>query len=90
MFILLGSKRGVVQDKGNSLKLLQRAEVLAFTIVLLCCVTSKVYSPVSKGCSVAQLVSAKCFGMLTKHPWCFHFVEISNVTLVLNIMSMGE
>lgn len=35
-----GMKGGVVQDRGNSVKQLQRSEILAFTILLLCSVTS--------------------------------------------------
>lgn len=35
-----GIKGGVVQDRGNSVKQLQRSEILAFTILSLCSVTS--------------------------------------------------
>lgn len=76
-----GINREVVQHRRNCLKQLQRSEILAFTIILLCSVTSWCLglSPVSRVCCVAQLMSAYHFRTLAKHPWCLHFVEINYV-----------
>lgn len=54
-----GADGGVIQDRGNSLKQLQRSEVLDFATLLLSSFLVPWIIPILEGCSVPQLMSAK-------------------------------